>query len=222
MMIFQYDDNERDYGDMPIALRGFEHINRYWDQRHDIFAAKIKPGEYYVSVHGEMIATVLGSCVSACIRDPVSGIGGMNHFMLPEDSSRSSGIWKDTPVSSETRYGNVAMERLINVIIANGGERRNLEIKVFGGGRVLDLNTDIGGNNVEFVKQYIAKEGFNITTEDVGGVYPRKIQYFPLSGRVRMKKLYQLHNETLIERETKYIDTLKHEKLAGEIDIFDQ
>ncbi len=221
-MIFQYDDNERDYGDMPIALRGFEHINRYWDQRHDIFAAKIKPGEYYVSVHGEMIATVLGSCVSACIRDPVSGIGGMNHFMLPEDSGHRSGAWKDTPVSSETRYGNVAMERLINVIIANGGERRNLEIKVFGGGRVLDLNTDIGGNNVEFVKQYIAKEGFNITTEDVGGVYPRKIQYFPLSGRVRMKKLYQLHNETLIERETKYIDTLKHEKLAGEIDIFDQ
>jgi len=222
MMIFQYDDNERDYGDMPIALRGFEHINRYWDQRHDIFAAKIKPGEYYVSVHGEMIATVLGSCVSACIRDPVSGIGGMNHFMLPEDSGHRSGAWKDTPVSSETRYGNVAMERLINVIIANGGERRNLEIKVFGGGRVLNLNTDIGGHNVEFVKQYLAKEGFNITTEDVGGVYPRKIQYFPLSGRVRMKKLYRLHNETLIERETKYIDRLKHEKLAGEIDIFDQ
>jgi len=203
-------------------LRGFEHINRYWDQRHDIFAAKIKPGEYYVSVHGEMIATVLGSCVAACIRDPVSGIGGMNHFMLPEDSSRGSGTWKDTPVSSETRYGNVAMERLINVIIANGGDRRNLEIKVFGGGRVLDLSTDIGGNNVEFVKQYIAKEGFNIATEDVGGVYPRKVQYFPLSGRVRMKKLYRLHNETLIQRETSYIDTLKHEKLTGEIDLFDQ
>ena len=221
-MIFQYDDNERDYGEMPIALRGFEHINRYWDQRHDIFAAKIKPGEYYVSVHGEMIATVLGSCVSACIRDPVSGIGGMNHFMLPEDSGHSSGTWKDTPVSSETRYGNVAMERLINVIIANVGDRKNLEIKVFGGGRVLNLTTDIGGNNVEFVKQYIAKEGFKIVTEDVGGVYPRKVQYFPLSGRVRMKKLYRLHNETLIQRETKYIDTLKHEKLAGEIDLFDQ
>jgi len=197
-------------------------INRYWDHRHDIFAAKIKPGEYYVSVHGEMIATVLGSCVAACIRDPVSGIGGMNHFMLPDDSSSSSGTWKDTPVSSETRYGNVAMERLINVIIANGGDRKNLEIKVFGGGRVLNMSTDIGGNNIEFVKQYIAKEGFNIVTEDVGGVYPRKVQYFPLSGRVRMKKLYRLHNETLIQRETKYIDILKHEKLTGEIDLFDQ
>ena len=221
-MIFQYDDNERDYGDMPIALRGFEHINRYWDHRHDIFAAKIKPGEYYVSVHGEMIATVLGSCVAACIRDPVSGIGGMNHFMLPDDSGHSSGAWKDTPVSSETRYGNVAMERLINVIIANGGDRGNLEIKVFGGGRVLNMTTDIGGNNVEFVKQYIAKEGFNIITEDVGGVYPRKVQYFPLSGRVRMKKLYRLHNETIITREAKYIETIRREKLSGEIDLFDQ
>ena len=221
-MRFQYDDNERDFGEMPIALRGFEHINRYWDQRHDIFAAKIKPGEYYVSVHGEMIATVLGSCIAACIRDPVSGIGGMNHFMLPEDSGHNSGIWKDTPVNTEARYGNVAMERLINVIIANGGDRRNLEIKIFGGGRVLNLTTDIGGNNVEFVKHYIEKEGFNIATEDVGGVYPRKVQYFPLSGRVRMKKLFQLHNETLIKRETKYIDKLKHEKLTGKIDLFDQ
>ena len=112
-MIFQNDDNERDFGDMPIALSGFEHINRYWDQRHDIFAAKIKPGEYYVSVYGEMIATVLGSCISACIRDPVSGIGGMNHFMLPDNSGHSSGAWENTAVSTEARYGN-------NVIFESG------------------------------------------------------------------------------------------------------
>ena len=82
------------------------------------------------------------------------------------------------------------------------------------------MTTDSGGNNVECVKHYIAKEGFNIMSEDVGGVYPRKVQYFPLSGRVRMKKLYRLHNETIITREAKYIDTLKHEKLTGEIDLF--
>lgn len=220
MMVYRYDDNERDIGDMPMALRGFEHVNRYWDQRHDIFAAKIKPGEYYVSVHGEMIATVLGSCVAACVRDPVSGVGGMNHFMLPENRGHNSGAWENTPVSSETRYGNIAMERLINVVIANGGIRSNLEIKVFGGGKVLNLTTDIGGNNIEFVKQYIAKEGFNILTEDVGGVYPRKVQYFPLSGRVRVKKLYRMNNETLIKREAEYIDALKHEKLIGKVDIF--
>jgi len=221
-MIFQNDDNERDFGDMPIALSGFEHINRYWDQRHDIFAAKIKPGEYYVSVYGEMIATVLGSCISACIRDPVSGIGGMNHFMLPDNSGHSSGAWENTAVSTEARYGNIAMERLINVIIANGGIRKNLEVKVFGGGKVLNLKTDIGGNNIDFVKKYIVKEGFKIASEDVGGVYPRKVQYFPLSGRVRVKKLFRMHNETLIKREAEYIDTLRHEKIAGKVDIFNQ
>jgi chemotaxis protein CheD len=220
MMIIRYGDNERDYGEMPIPLRGFEHINRYWDQRHDIFAAKIKPGEYYVSVHGEMIATVLGSCVSACVRDPVSGIGGMNHFMLPDNTTHRSGSWANTPVNTEARYGNIAMERLINVIIANGGIRKNLEMKVFGGGKVLNLTTDIGGNNINFVKQYINKEGFNIESEDVGGVYPRKVQYFPLSGRVRVKRLYRMHNETLIKREAEYIDSLKHEKLAGKVDLF--
>ena len=222
MMIFQNDDNERDFGDMPIALRGFEHINRYWDQRHDIFAAKIKPGEYYVSVYGEMIATVLGSCISACIRDPVSGIGGMNHFMLPENSGHSSGAWENTAVSTEARYGNIAMERLINVIIANGGIRKNLEVKVFGGGKVLNLKTDIGGNNIDFVKKYILKEGFKIASEDVGGVYPRKVQYFPLSGRVRVKKLFRMHNETVVKRETEYIDTIRHEKITGKVDIFNR
>ncbi len=222
MMMFQNDDNERDFGDMPVALRGFEHINRYWDQRHDIFAAKIKPGEYYVSLHGEMIATVLGSCISACIRDPVSGIGGMNHFMLPEYSGHNSGAWENTAVSTEARYGNVAMERLINVIIANGGIRNNLEIKIFGGGKVLNLITDIGGNNIDFVKKYIKKERFEIASKDVGGVYPRKVQYFPLSGRVRVKKLFRMHNETVVKREVEYIDTLKHEKLTGKVDIFDQ
>jgi len=221
-MIFQNDDNERDFGDMPIALRGFEHINRYWDQRHDIFAAKIKPGEYYVSVYGEMIATVLGSCISACIRDPVSGIGGMNHFMLPENSGHSSGAWENTAVSTEARYGNIAMERLINVIIANGGIRKNLEVKVFGGGKVLNLKTDIGGNNIDFVKKYILKEGFKIASEDVGGVYPRKVQYFPLSGRVRVKKLFRMHNETVVKRETEYIDTIRHEKITGKVDIFNR
>ena len=220
MMIYRYDDTGRDYADMPDALRGFEHINRYWDQRHDIFAAKIKPGEYYVSLHGEMIATVLGSCISACIRDPISGIGGMNHFMLPDNQGHSSGAWENTAVSTEARYGNVAMERLINVIIANGGNRKNLEVKVFGGGKVLDLKTDIGGNNINFVKDYLAKENFTIATEDVGGVYPRKVQYYPLSGRVRVKKLYRMHNETLIRREAEYNDAIKRQKLKGKVDIF--
>lgn len=205
----------------PKALAGFEHINRYWDVRHDIYAAKILPGEFYVSLSGELITTVLGSCVSACIRDPDTGIGGMNHFMLPTNLNKKPKSWENTPVSYETRYGNVAMERLINVILAGGCKRENMEIKLFGGGKVLDLNADIGWNNVDFVKNYLAKEGFSVTSEDVGGRCPRKIQYFPLTGRVRVKKLNNMHNGTLTEREKSYLESLKVVKVEGRIDLFD-
>ena len=204
----------------PKMLTGFEHINRYWDHQHAIYAAKILPGEFYVSVDGELITTVLGSCVSACVRDVKTGIGGMNHFMLPDNSIRSISAWQDTPVSVETRYGNIAMERLINVILAGGAKRHNLEIKVFGGGKVLNITTDIGLRNIEFVRGYLDKEGFNVVAEDVGGESPRKLQYFPLSGRVRVKKLNSMHNQTLEQREKEYIDQLNATQITGSIDLF--
>jgi chemotaxis protein CheD len=205
---------------LPATLTGFEAINRYWDEKNDIFAAKILPGEFYVSVSGELITTVLGSCVSACIRDRKTGIGGMNHFMLPTDIKRNSNSWNDTPVNMQTRYGNIAMERLINVILASGGKRSNLEIKLFGGGKVLQIDTDIGGKNIEFVKQYLITEGLKIAVEDVGGIYPRKVLYFPKTGRVRVKKLANMHNETLKKREQNYIKTLGTSPIEGKIDLF--
>jgi len=211
----------RDTGQLPKALPGFDHINRYWDTKHDIYAAKILPGEFYVSLNGELITTVLGSCVSACVRDRKTGIGGMNHFMLPDSrKSTTSAAWKDTPVSSETRYGNVAMERLINLVLAGGGQRKNLEIKLFGGSKVLNLTTDIGGNNVAFVKRYLQVEGLAIAAEDVLGYAPRKVQYFPLTGRVRVRKLNTLHNDTLTRREQEYLDSLAKKKVEGKVDIF--
>ena len=210
-----------DMANAPPMLQGFTHINRYWDTKHDIFAAKILPGEFYVSLHGELITTVLGSCVSACIRDRVTGIGGMNHFMLPDNRDRTtSSAWENTPVSAETRYGNVAMERLINVILAGGGKRKNLEVKLFGGGKVLSINTDIGGKNVDFVKHYLQIEGFGIEAEDTRGPWPRKVQYFPLTGRVRVKRLNALHNDTLKRREQDYIKKLNEKKVEGKVDLF--
>jgi chemotaxis protein CheD len=210
----------KDGSQLPEILPGFEHINRYWDVRHDIYAAKILPGEFYVSMHGELITTVLGSCVSACVRDPNTGIGGMNHFMLPDNQIHTSKSWENTPVSTQTRYGNIAMERLINVVLASGCKRENMEIKLFGGGRVLNLSTDIGGKNVNFVKQYLATEGFSAVSEDVGGICPRKVQYFPLTGRVRVKKLNSMHNTTLSDRERKYQESLEKEQVEGKIDLF--
>ena len=207
-------------GRMPKCLPGFESISRYWDERHSIYAAKILPGEFYVTQHGELIATVLGSCVTACIRDPTIGVGGINHFMLPYFRSGQSNNWEDTPVSLETRYGNIAMEKLINAILKAGGNRKNLEIKLFGGGKILNMLTDIGEKNIEFVKQYLSKEKLKVTAEDVGGIYPRKLQYFPYTGRVRVKKLSNLHNNTLIEREQNYITALKHDGLQGKVELF--
>ena len=122
--------------------------------------------------HAEVVATVLGSCVSACIRDTRIRVGGMNHFMLPLDASQGTSAW-GAAASAATRYGNVAMERLINDILKLGGRREDLEIKLVGGGRVLaDMTTDIGARNIEFVRQYVQDEGFKVVGEDLGDIYP--------------------------------------------------
>ena len=161
---------------LPKVLPGFEHINRYIDRKLNVAAAKIMPGELYVSASGEMIVTTLGSCVSACIRDRVRGIGGMNHFMLPMQGDHSSTQWGSNSVSSASRYGNWAMEYLINEILKCGGYKNNFEIKLFGGGNVLrNSSASIGQKNIDFVKAYLEKEGLSVTSEDLGDSYPRKI-----------------------------------------------
>lgn len=203
----------------PKAMAGFEHIHRYWDKTNGRYAAKILPGEFYVTRgRAELITTVLGSCVSACVRDPVSGIAGMNHFMLPVEQG-SGGGWGDV-LSASTRYGNHAMEQLINGILAAGGSRVRLEIKVFGGGRVLTQMTDVGRKNIAFIRQFIRMEGFELAAEDLGDVYPRKIIYFPENGRVRVKKLRSLHNNTILERERAYLHDIEREPVQGEIELF--
>ena len=205
---------------MPRELPEFKHINRYWDKTHDSYAAKILPGEYYVTLHGEIITTVLGSCVSACVRDKVFGVGGMNHFMLP--ANKGDDVNPFGKAGESTRYGNFAMEQMINDILKNGGHRKNLEIKVFGGGRVLkNMSTlDIGKKNIDFVLQYIKDESLQLTAEDLGDIYPRKVLYFPATGKVRVKKLRSMHNNTIIERENNYSKSIAKKPVAGEIDLF--
>ncbi|MGH8119799.1 MAG: chemoreceptor glutamine deamidase CheD [Gammaproteobacteria bacterium] len=208
------------YDCLPEALPGFEKITRYWDDKYDTYAAKIVQGEYYVTMYSEMITTVLGSCVSACIRDKKLGIGGMNHFMLPVDNTYDHSSWRDSPVDTAARYGNVAMERLINAIQSHGGRRENLEIKVFGGSRLLNITMDIGKDNIDFVRHYLRTEKLEINAEDLGGEYPRKIMYFPATGRAMVKKLMRMHNETILQRESRYFEILKTVPVEGEIEIF--
>lgn len=202
----------------PLALPGFENIKRAWNRTFEAYAARLNPGEYYVTKNDEGIYTTLGSCISACIRDRVSGIGGMNHFMLP--ASTGEGGWKDAGLSSSTRYGNFAMEHLINEILKNGGSRQNLEVKLFGGGRIIANMTDVGTRNIAFARDYIRIEGLKVTSEDVGDVFPRMVVYFPATGKVRVKRLRSLHNNTIVEQEKTYLNKIEKEPVSGDIELF--
>lgn len=204
----------------PPALPGFAAINRYWDRENEIIAAKLLPGEYYVTNENEMITTVLGSCIAACIRDSVLGIGGMNHFMLPETSTEQAKNTGYSLLGSATRYGNYAMEHLINTILASGGKRKNLEVKVFGGGKIIPSLSDVGLRNIGFVLDYIDTEALNLLAQDLGDIYPRKVNFYPKTGKVRMKKIKNLHNDTIALRENNYRSQIKNAAVEGEIELF--
>lgn len=206
----------------PPVSAGFEHVNRYWDNVHQTWAAKILPGEFYVSTHGEMIVTVLGSCIAACIRDRVRGIGGMNHFMLPEQGEHSSDVWGTNPSTHASRYGNWAMEYLINEILKRGGRRENLEVKLFGGGQMIASMSDIGQRNILFAYSYLANENIAVVASDVGDVFARKVLYFPDTGSVKVRRIKQLQNDTLIVREEAYKKAVSQssEPDATSVDLF--
>ena len=203
------------------TITGFEQIKRYWDKDHVKYSAKILPGEYYVTRENELIVTTLGSCIAACVRDPVAGIGGMNHFMLPYRVTEK-GKFHDPRVSFANRYGSYAMENLINDILKNGGRREHLEVKVFGGGKVLSNMTDVGQKNIEFIDSYIKTEQLKLLARDVGDVFPRKVVFDPVSGNVKVKKLRNLHNNTIIQREDSYLKNIEGKTLSGKIEIFKQ
>lgn len=206
---------------LPRPIPGFETINRYWDRRLNLPAAKIMPGECYVSTHGELISTVLGSCIAACIRDRITGVGGMNHFMLPVQNSDRA-IERRSISNAELCYGNWAMEYLINSILKQGGRRENLEVKIFGGGRVLANMTqmDIGQRNIEFVLDYLQRDGLKIMAQDLGENCPRKVLYFSDTGAVKMKRLRTVANDTVERREREYLDSMSGQPKAGDIELF--
>lgn len=191
--------------------------NLYFDSSFDLEAAKILPGEYYVTKRDMVLVTVLGSCVAACIRDKVSGIGGMNHFMLP-DSNRDS----SDPTSTSARYGTYAMEMMINQLLKIGARRQNLEAKIFGGGSVIRgmVSANVGARNAAFARKYLQTEGIKIISEDLLDVCSRKVYFFPNSGRVLVKKLRTMHNETIVAREQAYSAKLKAVDIQGDVEMF--
>lgn len=130
-------------------------------------------------------STILGSCIAACIRDVEARVGGMNHFLLAEPSGSARDRY-----GASARYGAFAMEQLINKVLTRGtGRKVNLEIKVFGGGLINSALTDVGAKNIEFVRQFLADEGYAVAGEDVGGSFARRVMFKPHSGRAFVKRL---------------------------------
>jgi chemotaxis protein CheD len=201
------------------VLPGFEHMRRFWDPTHACMTVKVLPGEFYVSTQEEMISTVLGSCVSACVRDAERRIGGMNHFMLPEPMGVERNDWS-AAVGRAARYGSDAMEQLINAVLKAGGRREALTVKIFGGGRVLAQMTDVGQRNIAFVKRYLETEGLPVVAADVGDIYPRQLQFFPASGRVRVRQLRSQRDAELAANEQRYLKRLANDPIKGEVELF--
>lgn len=189
--------------------------NHYHDRHFGIEAAKILPGEYYATGRDMMLVTVLGSCIAACLRDPGCGVGGMNHFMLPEGNHRNR-------LSGASRYGCYAMDVLINQLLKLGAARHRLEAKLFGGGEIMRgfTVTSDGVRNSEFVRGYPDREHIRLVAEDMLDIFPRKVHFFPATGRIPVKKLKEAHNNTIVERETEYSGRLKSADLAGEVELF--
>lgn len=173
--------------------------DRIWDRRLEQHVLRLVPGGLYVSGEDEILTTVLGSCVSACIRDVKNSIGGMNHFMLPNAEAGAS-----LDPESAGRYGGHAMKLLIDGIVAQGGRPENFEIKIFGGGQITEGAIDVGAQNIDFIRRYLQEATLDIAAEDLGLAFPRKINYFVRSGRVMVKKLRALHSRSIAAEEQRY------------------
>ena len=191
--------------------------NFYFDKNFNSQAVKLLPGEYYVTDKDMLLVTVLGSCVAACIRDCQSGIGGMNHFMLPEGGGDAG-----SPLNASARYGTYAMEILINQLLKLGARRSNLEAKVFGGGNVLDGLTvaNVGQRNADFVLKFLQIEKIRVVAQDLVDVFPRKVYFFPKDNKVMVKKLRNVRNTTVSQSEKDYKLRLHKVDSGGEVELF--
>ena len=178
--------------------------------KHD--AVKVLPGEYYVTSANMVIMTVLGSCIAACIWDPRVRVGGMNHFMLPDGGNDTSG-----------RYGSYAMELLVNEMMKLGARREHMQAKVFGGGQVMHSFTtmNVGERNTQFVLDYLQTERIAVISKDVLDIHPRKVCYFPATGKAMCKRLAHSHPDTLETQERQGDAAVVAKTTAGgSIDLF--
>lgn len=185
----------------------------YRDTLLNADVVKVLPAEFFATERDLALMTVLGSCVAACMRDPIARIGGMNHFMLP-DGEVSDGV--------PARYGSHAMELLINELLKQGAKRDRIEAKVFGGGNVLKgfTSSPVGTRNAQFVTDYLNNERIRVISKDLGGIHPRKVCFFPATGRALVKLLPHAHEDAVAAEEMAYKDRLKETPVSGTVELF--
>ncbi len=159
----------------------------FWEPKVNAFVTTVQPGGFTVTRRGDLVlGTLLGSCVSACICDPQAGIGGLNHFLLPDDGGNAA-----RATTNATRYGVHAMEMLINEILKLGGARPRLQAKLFGGANVIALTSDnpVGERNAEFSLDFLRREGISVTATDMGGDRARRVFFKPTTTKVLVQVL---------------------------------
>jgi chemotaxis protein CheD len=197
------------------ASSGGPHPSNYIDTKFNMPAAKIGPGEVYATQRDMVIVTVLGSCVSACLRDPGTNVGGMNHFMLPFHQGEPDG-----PLSESARYGAYAMELLVNHLLSLGARRERIEAKLFGAGRIVPGMSDVGARNAQFAIDYLKRERIPVLAQDFGRPEASKVYFFPHTGKVMVKRLRTLLNDTVLVRERVYAERLDSLAKAKPADLF--
>ncbi|MCF8473858.1 MAG: hypothetical protein K9G26_04100 [Emcibacter sp.] len=199
---------QRDVLDIPSGAN-------YYDAKFGTMVHKINEGGFCVlSQSDHLIMTTLGSCISVCIFDPIIKVGGMNHFLLPESSL------EEGKNNFSLRYGNNAMETLVNEILKRGGKKERLVLKAFGAGNVINMKADIGGKNHIFLKQYIKDEDLKLETCDLGGDFPRWVIFYPSTGKAFVRLLQRTQDRKIINQEEVLRKKIEKQHNAVDIELF--
>lgn len=177
----------------------------------------IHQGDCMVSGKPEItFSTVLGSCISACVRDRAAQVGGMNHFLLASQGESSKDRFGES-----ARYGAFAMEQLINMVLSKGtGRKHNLEFKVFGGGNIHAGMNDVGLKNIEFVHEFLGNEGYVVASQDLGGTFARRVMFQPHTGRAFVKRLDSTDSARLVHEELAIARRQVKKPAADDIELF--
>jgi chemotaxis protein CheD len=190
----------------------------YWDQQIQSYVLPVSVGDFATTSRTDLaIVTLLGSCVAACLCDEEAGVGGLNHFLLPEEANQA-----DSTASKSMRYGVNAMEQLINALLGMGASRARLKAKLFGGASVVSQasNGKIGSRNGEFAERFLQKEGIPVLAKDLGGSFARRIYFLPFGNRIKVQKIRGDSVDSLGRQEEQLKSKISSTNVSGGIELF--